>query len=143
MKRDASGQRSVVSQQAIVCCPYDDYSPACHKLIAYASVVQQSFKHCDRGHTDSQPEDSGWQTFAGCCMEFPWKSLHTLHTIGTGTGCRSSLFCKKLLMLYHKPLYNQSNYRFICDTNGLKFGIWPSHLQPPLFGAGQLVLSAV
>ena len=60
------------------------------------------------------------QLVAGGCMESSWKSLHSLYTVGTGS--RSNLVCKKLLMLRAiiKPLDNHSDYWFIYDSNKMK-----------------------
>ena len=55
-------------------------------------------------------------------MEFSGRYLHILYT--AGPGCRSSLFCWRLLILYHELRYNQNVCKVICGPIGFKLGMW-------------------
>ena len=77
-------------------------------------MTQQSFKHCDHGHTDYSTQKtlvgSWFLEVVWSFPEVPTQSLHSWH---------------RLQIKYHKPLYNQFDDIFIFDPNyGLKFGMW-------------------
>ena len=56
-------------------------------------------------------------------MEFSC-SFPDTHSLHNWYRLRMSLVFKRLLILHHKPLYNQSACEVICSANGLNLGMW-------------------